>query len=96
MPHSTVDDVVPALKKAEEDIDIPDAPPASSDEADSDGSADGSRERSIEDALSKSGARTQEVKLEEIFNDDDEDDEEFPDSSAPAEDIASSPPADPM
>ena len=96
MPHSTVDDVAPPIEAAEEDIHIPDAPLANIDGVGNDGSADESQSRSIGDETPNIGPLKQEVKLEDLFNDDEEDDEDFPCSSAPAEDVGSSAPADPM
>ena len=96
MPHSTDDDVVPTPKRIDEDIDLPDALPANSEEACDYGSADVSQDRPMENILPKNDDHKQEIKLEQLFNDDEEDDEACPDSSAPPTDVGSSPPVNQM
>ena len=87
MPHSTADEFTSVPQAAEEDTEIPDAPPVNGGEVSSDGSGDGY----VADKSQPNGVHKQEVKLEDLFNDDDKDDEEFPSSSAPTDNAGSSP-----
>ena len=83
MPHSTLDDSLPSPKDADEDIDLPDAPPLN--------------EHVNNNGIpSANDTQKQDVKLEDLFNDEDSDDEEFPNSSISNEKMESSPPGNPL
>lgn len=92
MPHSTISDPAVSTPTAEDDSILPDAPLQAlgdvKEEEDSEGSAG---EAGQTNATSKP-----DVKLEDLFNDDDESDEEFPSSSIPNGEPESSPPAAPV
>ena len=86
MPHSTMTEQEPPSDQMDEDTDLPDAT-INKDEH--------------HDGESDSGTRTdepqkQDVKLEDLFNDEDSDDDEFPSSSAPDGKVESSPPVAPV
>lgn len=89
MPHSTTDQPPP---DAEEDTEIPDAPPPDCHETDSERSRDGS----VADKLRTNGVHKQEVKLEDLFNDDEDDDDEYTASSTSVDKGGNSPPAAPV
>lgn len=86
MPHSTLDDnAMPSPRQASEDEIMPDAPAP--------------KDENVEkptDLAHAVEAQKEEVKLEDLFNDDDSEDEEFPSSSIPDTKIESSPPAAPV
>ena len=92
MPHSTADEVATPFEAAEEDTDIPDAPPTNKDEAEQEDSEDGL----VDGITDTNGTIKQELKLEDLFKDDDDDDDEFPSASLPADNAESSPPAAPV
>ena len=78
-----MDDSITPVKEAEEDMDLPDAPPLGEDNTDN--------------RLPPSdSAQKQDVKLEDLFHDEDSDDEEFPTSGTSNGKMQSSPPAVPM
>ena len=79
MPHSTHPDNGPQLVEDQNAEDLPDAPPLEKGSDQEDGSA----------------LKKQDVKLEDLFNDEDSD-EEFTSSGATNGKIESSPPAAPM
>lgn len=93
MPHSTVADLVTPSSPLEEDSELPDAPPHALDIQED-------RERENQKELETGGPVQEEkktdIKLEDLFNDDEEDDEEFPSSGATTGMIENSPPAVPM
>ena len=70
----------------EEDVVIPDAPDL----------AEGDVEEPNESLPRTHGSQKQEVKLEDLFNDEDSDDDEFPSSSVSNTKVESSPPAAPV
>lgn len=96
MPHS----VSPEASSAAEDSILPDAsaePLLEQGEDVSDTEADAIIESSGREVVeSASHVRTDEVKLEDLFNDDEDEDEEFPSSGATDVKMASSPPQEPM
>ena len=83
MPHSTLDDPMSAPEPTEGDIILPDAPEFKEDD-------------SNESLPRAQKAQRQDVKLEDLFNDEDSDDEEFPSSSVSNTKAESSPPAAPV
>ena len=95
MPHAIADDLVPAPVMTNEDIDIPDAPPAGSEDADSDKTV--SQNTPPEKRSATDSGPNQDVKLEDLFNDDDEDDDynetTLGESSPPGLDTNANPPA---
>ena len=89
MPHSVSPEPPPtATEPRKEDSTLPDAPTHHLDEQ---GIA--LKRNDIENTAT--GFAKEEVKLEDLFNDDDED-EEFPSSSPPVAKVESSPPAAPL
>ena len=86
MPHSTIADQGPPSDQMEEDTDLPDAALTTDEHIDGDS----------DNATRADGAQKQDVKLEDLFNDEDSDDEEFPSSSIPDGKVESSPPAAPV
>ncbi len=92
MPHSTAADLVTPSSPLEEDSELPDAPPRALDIKEREG--DNQKVLAIEDPVQE--ALMTDIKLEDLFNDDDEDDEEFPSSGAITGMVESSPPAVPM
>ena len=92
MPHSTAADLVTPSSPLEEDSELPDAPPHALDIQDNRG--DDRRISGIETPAQEE-LKT-DIKLEDLFNDDDEDDEEFPSSGATTGMVGHSPPAVPM
>jgi len=99
MPHSTASEPIFSPEAADEDITLPDAPlpePISESEEGENGEEGQDRERSQEGIAQANGAAKPDVKLEDLFNDDDSEDEEFPSSSIPSAKGESSPPAAPM
>ena len=93
MPHSTAVDLVIPSSSLEEDSELPDAAPHALDIKE-EGKGDDQKELDI-DVPVQEELKT-EIKLEDLFNDLDEDDEEFPSSGATAGMVESSPPAVPM
>ena len=94
MPHSISPGDSPT--SSQEDIVLPDAPaqPSSDGKQDSDSDeSDGAVARAEE--TTKSTAKT-EIKLQDLFKDDDDSDEEFPGSAATDSKMESSPPATPV
>ena len=78
MPHSVSPEASP-----QEDSILPDAPPHALIEAENDESTDDlAKGDSLVTDATKIDHKTTEVKLEDLFNTDDEEDEEFPSSSA--------------
>ena len=90
MPHSTAADLVTPSSLLEEDSELPDAPPHVLD-VQEDREGDDRKELEIEGPAQEQ-LKT-DIKLEDLFNDEDEDDEEFPSSGAT---VKNSPPAVPM
>jgi len=95
MPHSTVSDPVDTSSQAEEDELLPDASAQAldglKDEDSDDANEEGSKPNNSTHQASKA-----DVKLEDIFNDDDDEDEEFPSSGATTGKVESSPLAAPL
>ena len=95
MPHSVSSETSPAV----EDSLLPDARPEQPNEdRDLDDSGDSVSAKDLEESEAKKPTSTADVKLEDLFNSDDEDDE-FPTSSAlddGAKVEGSSPPAAPV
>ena len=96
MPHSVSPEGTPLA----EDSTLPDAPTAPlSEQGENPGDLSGDVTMEInggEMANSVSQPRTDEVKLEDLFNNDEDEDEEFPSSGASDAKVASSPPQHPM
>ena len=93
MPHSTVTEPVVPSSPAEEDSVLPDAPPQALDYVKAEIEDENKTERG--DSMSK--APYADVKLEDLFNDgDDEDNDEFLSSAAVTAKPESSPPAAPL
>ena len=86
MPHSTIAEQEPPSDQMDEDTDLPDATITKDEPIDGE-SDSGTR---------TDGPQKQDVKLEDLFNDEASDDEEFPSSSIPDGKIESSPPAAPV
>lgn len=86
MPHSTMAEPKPAPDQMDVDTDLPDATITKNTDID---------EESDSGTLTD-GAQKQDVKLEDLFNDEGSDDEEFPSSSIPVGKVESSPPAAPV
>ncbi len=89
MPHSTVQDVVVSPSESEvddQDSVLPDAPPLPSDDVDN-------LSQNPSHSPPANGTSNADVKLEDLFNDDDSQDEEFPSSSVLDDEPKSSPPA---
>lgn len=93
MPHSTAADIVTPSSPLEEDSELPDAP---SHALDSQDNREGDDQRISEIEAPVQEELKTDIKLEDLFNDDDEDDEEFPSSGAITGMVESSPPAVPM
>ena len=93
MPHSTAADLVTPSSLLEEDSELPDAPPHVLD-IQEDREGDDQKESEIEGPAQEE-LKT-DIKLEDLFNEEDEDDEEFPSSGATAGMVENSPPAVPM
>ena len=92
MPHSTAADLVTPSSPLEEDSELPDAPPHVLGVQEERG--DDQKELEIEGPTQEE-LKT-DIKLEDLFNDDEEDDEEFPSSGATVGMVENSPPAVPM
>lgn len=96
MPHS----VSPEAPSPAEDSVLPDAPAEPLPEQDEDvidTETDATTESiGVHAADSVSHARTDEVKLEDLFNDEEDEDEEFPSSAGADVKMTSSPPQQPM
>lgn len=89
MPHSvSPEPSSPATESREEDSTLPDAPTHNVDQQDIALKGD-------DPESTATGSVKEEVRLEDLFNDDDEDDE-FPSSSPPDAKVESSPPAAPL
>lgn len=86
MPHSTIAEQELSSDQMDEDTDLPDATITKDEHID--GESDS--------GIRTDGPQKQDVKLEDLFNDEDSDDEEFPSSSAPDGKVESSPPAAPV
>ena len=86
MPHSTRAEQEPHSDQMDEDTDLPDATITKDEHVDGE-SDSGTR---------TDGPQKQDVKLEDLFNDETSDDEEFPSSSIPDGKVESSPPAAPV
>ena len=93
MPHSTTADLVTPSSPLEEDSELPDAPPHSLD-IQEEGERD--NQKGLENGVPAREEAKTDIKLEDLFNDDDEEDEEFPSSGATTGMIENSPPAVPM
>ena len=97
MPHSVSPE---RSTSAAADTDLPDAPSEPLDLASSDASQESAESMDVEggDGPVKEPEKTKEdVKLQDIFDDDDlDDDDEFLSSSAPHVKMESSPPAEPL
>lgn len=98
IPHPTTPEDWPSSEQ-DEDI-LPDAPPTPADaskNADETGSSDGSVDTMMQSTSERTDATKIEIKLEDLFNDDDEEDAEFP-SSVPTtnNNLESSPPPAPL
>ena len=93
MPHSTATDLVIPSSPLEEDSELPDAPPHALDIRE-EGEGDNQKESEI--GVSVQEELKTEIKLEDLFNDVDDDDEEFPSSGATTGMVESNPPAPPM
>ena len=91
MPHSTREESSSSHKGTDEDSILPDAPP----EADVETREEDSDASQEEPTNSKDTAK-RDVKLEDLFNDEDSDDTEFPSSGISNGKMESSPPAAPM
>lgn len=95
MPHS----VSPEASPAAEDSVLPDAPPEPISEPDQDLSSSHGDTPTPSNGNAVDGSvkpvPKEDIKLEDLF-DDDEEDEEFPSSSAPDVKMESSPPQEPM
>ncbi len=89
MPHSTADQLSHCAK---EDIEVPDAPSPDRGVSGSEGSRDGS----VVDTSRINRINKEEVKLEDLFNDDQDDNDEYNTSSASVENGGFSPPAAPV
>ena len=93
MPHSTAADLVTPSSPFEEDSELPDAPSHALDIQDN---RVGDDQRISEIEIPVQEELKTDIKLEDLFNDDDEDDEEFPSSGATTGMVEDSPPAVPM
>lgn len=87
MPHSTFLDA-PLDNNKMEDIDLPNAPVVDALEV--------TKKFEESDGADTDSPATLDVKLEDLFNDDDEEDEEFPTSVTNKVKVESSPPPIPM
>lgn len=88
MPHSTSPPASPSV--ALEDSIILDAPLHAPSNVNTPSSSDGQTGNGPEEALKNN------IKLEELFQDGDDDDDEFPSSNAPDAKVESSPPRGPL
>jgi len=88
MPHSVSPPASPSV--AQEDSIIPDATLHASSDVNTPSSSHGQNGNGAEEALKTN------IKLEELFQDGDDDDDEFPSSSAPNGKVESSPPRGPL
>jgi len=88
MPHSISPPASPNV--AQEDSIIPDAPLHAPSDVNTPSSSHGQNGDGAEEALKNN------IKLEELFQDGDDDDDEFPSSSAPVGEVESSPPRGPL
>lgn len=88
MPHSISPPASPSV--AQEDSIIPDAPLHAPSDVNTPSSSDGQNGNGPEEALKNN------IKLEELFQDGDDDDDEFPSFSAPDGKADSSPPRGPL
>ena len=86
MPHSTIAESTPPSHQMDGDTDIPDAPTIKDEDV----------EENFNTKTHTDGAQKQDVKLEDLFNDEDSDDEELPSSSISNGKVESSPPAAPV
>ena len=93
MPHSTAADLVISCSPFEEDSDLPDAPPQALDLTEE---SEGDNQKELGGGVPVQEELKPEIKLEDLFNDVDEEDEEFPSSGATTGMVESSPPAVPM
>lgn len=84
MPHSVSGSASPPTE--EDNSSLPDAPSPHASEQDS----------QTKDGIGKNDNIKIDIKLEDIFNDEDDEDEEFPSSEATKGKMESSPPAAPM
>lgn len=92
MPHSTAADLVTPSSPLEEDSELPDAPPHVLHVQED---REGNNQKELENGGPVQEEIKTDVKLEDLF-DDDEDDEEFPSSGATTGIVENSPPAVPM
>ena len=93
MPHATTDNLASSSTMTDEDIDIPDAPPA---DTNHDGAALSHNILEGDQSFANSGSK-QDVKLEDLFDDDEEEDDEegLVNSSAPTLDMDTAQPDTP-
>ena len=90
MPHSTAADLVTSCSPLEEDSELPDAPPQALDITEE---SEGDNQKELGRGVPVQEELKPDIKLEDLFNDVDEEDEEFPSSRATTGMIESSPPA---
>lgn len=95
MPHSTASDEAPPPAPAEEDTVLSDAPPQSPDKLrEEEGNNAGEKVLHVDDST-RPVSRI-DVKLEDLFDDADDDDEEFPSSGVANGNVDGTPPTAPM
>lgn len=93
MPHSTAADLLTPCSPLDEDSELPDASPHAlniKEEREGDNQKESGSGIPVQEELKP------DIKLEDLFNDVDEEDEEFPSSGATTGMVESSPPAVPM
>ena len=93
MPHSTAADLVTPSSPLEEDSELPDAPPHALDVKEE---SEGDNQKDLETGVPVREDLKPDIKLEDLFDDVDDEDEEFPSSGATTGMVESSPPAVPM
>ena len=93
MPHSTAADLVIPSSPLEEDSELPDAPPHALNVKEE---GEGDNQKELETVISVREDLKPDIKLEDLFDDVDDEDEEFPSSGATTGMVESSPPAVPM
>ena len=93
MPHSTAADLVTPSSPLEEDSELPDAPPYALDVKEE---REGDKEKDLEIGVPVREGLKPDIKLEDLFDDVDDEDEEFPSSGATTGMVESSPLSVPM
>ncbi|KAK0517198.1 hypothetical protein JMJ35_000353 [Cladonia borealis] len=93
MPHSTAADLITPSSPLEEDSELPDAPPHALDVKEE---REGDNQKELEIGVPVREDLKPDIKLEDLFDDVDDEDEEFPSSGATTGMVESSPPAVPI